>query len=225
MNAIARNGPVRRVQLGEIAELRGGFVPSAAEATERARLEEEIRLRPESADVAVDPWGSRGLMPRAIGADGEIAWGDVVVMLTVRNADRFLIRERDVLLPLRSQSLLVAVAIDVPFGVLAVGQWAIITPNPNVCIPDYLAWYLNHPQTRARLMGAMTGTSLQFLTLRTVRDFEVELPSLTLQRRIGRVATLTRRAAKLERDLTNARRTLVDAATMDALVSASNTPH
>jgi hypothetical protein len=146
-------------------------------------------------------------------------------MLTVRNADRFLIREGDVLLPLRSQSLLVAVATEVPTGVLAVGQWAVITPHIDVCTPEYLAWYLNHPQTRARLVGAMTGTSLQFLTLRTVRDFEIDLPPLPLQQRIGRVASLTRRAAQLERNLTTARRTLSDALTMDALTRASEITH
>lgn len=164
-------------------------------------------------------------MPRALGADGSIAWQDVVTMLAVRNQDRFAIRDGDVLLPLRSQSMQAVVARNCTPGVIAVGQWAIITPIAERSTSDYLAWYLNHPTTRAKLVGAMIGTSLQFLTLRAVRDFEIEVPPMALQQRIGCVAALSMRVSHLERALDAARRTLTDALTMDALNCASANTH
>jgi len=101
--------------------------------------------------------------------------------------------------------------------VLATGQWALIAPDPVQVDAAYLAWYLNHPQTRARLTGAMVGTSLQFLTLATVRDFEVELPDLSTQQRIGHVAELTTWIAQLEKRLAAERQQLTDAVAMAVL--------
>jgi len=63
----------------------------------------------------------------------------------------------------------------------------------------------------------MVGTSLQFLTLATVRDFEVELPDLSTQQRIGHVAELTTWIAQLEKRLAAERQQLTDAVAMAVL--------
>jgi hypothetical protein len=212
---------VRRVPLGDIATLRSGYVPSAAEARERKRQEDEERRRPGALTLkGTEPTRTLGLQPSAIQPDGTVAWGEVVTLLPVRGAERYEIREGELLLPLRSQRIQSVVARDVPNGVLAIGQWALIGPDPDQADAEYLVWYLNHPQTRARLAGTMVGTSLQFLTVTTVRDFEVKLPNLATQRRIGRIAQLTARVSRLERRLADERQQLADAVAMAALHAA-----
>ena len=212
----------RRVRLADVADIRGGFVPSALEARERRRREDEERGR---LSLAGPPSGvsdrDLGLQPSAIRADGSIAWEELVAILPVRGADRYAIREGELLLPLRSQRIQAVVAEGVPDCVLATGQWALVAPDPTHADARYLAWYLNHPRTRARLAGTMVGTSLQFLTVATVRDFEVELPDLATQRRIGRVAELTARVARLERRLADERQQLADALAMVTLEQAA----
>lgn len=210
--------PVRRAPLGDVVALRGGFVPSATEARERKRQEDEERRRPSA--LGPDSAGlprDLGLQPSALRPDGTIAWEELVTLLPVRGAARYAVREGELLLPLRSLRIQTVVARDVPAGVLAVGQWALLAPDPAQADPDYLAWYLNHPRTRARLVGTMVGTSLQFLTLGTLRDFEVELPELATQRHIGRAAALTAYVSRLERRLADARQQLADGVLMAAL--------
>lgn len=224
---MARSRPpagVRRTSLGEIATLRSGFVPSAAEARERKRQEDEERRRPPAPGRdGAGPQRALGLQPSSVQPDGTIDWGELVTLLPVRGAERYTVREGELLLPLRSQRIQTVVARGVPDGVLATGHWALIAPDPALADADYLAWYLNHPRNRARLAGTMVGTSLQFLTLGTVRYFEVELPDLEMQRRIGRVAALTARIGQLERRLADARQQYADALAMTLLDHASGT--
>jgi hypothetical protein len=67
----------------------------------------------------------------------------------------------------------------------------------------------------------MVGTSLQFLTIATVRDFEVELPDLSTQRRIGHFTTLTAEVGRLERRLADARQQFADALALAVLHRSS----
>lgn len=195
-------------------------MPSATEARERARIEDEVRLRPEQSELIamVDaPIWDKAIQPNAIDEDGDLDWGNAVVILRVKSRERYAIREGDVLMPLRSQRIRAVVATEVPRGIIASGSWALITPDKDRLRADYLAWYLNHPRTRARLAAAMTGSSLQFLTMSAVHDFEIDLPSPEVQRRIGRAATQLSRVAQLERRLTRTRQQLLDAAAIEAI--------
>lgn len=200
-----------RVRIAEIATLRGGFVPSATESRARKRQEEELSNDDVGAAKSV------ALQPSALRADGTIAWEDVVAVPQVRTPERYLIRDGDLLLPLRSIRIQAIVARDVPPGVIAMGTFVLLTANYGVADIDYLAWYLNQPETRRRLAGTMMGTSLQFLTVRSVGDFEVDLPDLDTQRRIGRVAKLSHRISLLEARLYSTRQQLFDALGMTAV--------
>lgn len=214
----------RRVRLSDVAAVRGGFVPSAVDARERRRREDEEerqrreeergRLRRSSSAEGDGPLRVPSLQPSAIKPDGTVAWSELAAILPVRDEERYAIREGELLLPLRSQRVQAVIAQGVPGLVLAVGQWALIAPDPQEADAAYLAWYLNHPRTRARLEATMVGTSLQFLTVSTVRDFEVELPDLTTQRLISRAVGVTARVNELEQRLAAARLQLVDALAM-----------
>jgi hypothetical protein len=194
----------QRMTLSDAAQIRGGYIAPTA----RTPLPEEPRVRIlQASDVT--PGGSidwEGL--RSIGLAGTI--------------DRYAVLEGDVLLPLRSVRFSAVVARRVPSGVIASGHWALLTPEPQTTDADFLAWYLNHPATSARLGRLAQGTKIQFLSISTLRDFEVELPPLATQRKIARLQTLHARVHGLERQLADARTQLIDALTMDALHRAAD---
>jgi hypothetical protein len=193
--------------LAEIASIRGGL-PS-------------VEILPAGRDQATKPGAYRVLQSRDLAQDGSVAWTSLPLANAGRNPERFLIYEGDVLLPLRSSRPRALVARGVPEDVMAVGQWALITPNAGVLEPDYLAWFLNHPVTAARLGRVMKGGTLPFLPLADIRAFEISVPALETQRRIVRVDALHARLSLLERELADARTRLVDAATMNALHHAA----
>lgn len=196
----------RRLPLAALGPIRSGYVlPHLGEKKRRA--------------LPGAPW--LALQARDVAPDGTIAWGALSRVEPIFDPSRYQVREGDVLIPLRSARPTAVVARHVPPDVIAVGHWAVISPEPTVADPDYLVWYINHPATAARLNWLMRGTSLRFLSIGALRDFEVELPSLDLQRRIVRVHTLARRVTDLERQLAAVREQLLHSLTYAALRRAA----
>src|SRR5258705_8665867 len=133
------------------------------------------------------PGRLRALQSRDLAGDGTIHWDALGYSRPVRDGERYLVNEGDVLLPLRSVRTRALVARGVSPGIIAAGQWALITPHTGVAESDYLAWFLNHPATAARLSRVVQGGTLPFLSLAAVRAFEIPVPPLETQRRIARI--------------------------------------
>ena len=62
-------------------------------------------------------------------------------------------------------------------------QFLILMPNQNV-LPEYLCWYLNQPNVQYELRKESQGSKMPMLSVSTVSQFEVEVPSLDIQQRI-----------------------------------------
>ena len=62
-------------------------------------------------------------------------------------------------------------------------QFLILMPNQNV-LPEYLCWYLNQPHVQYELRKESQGSKMPMLSVSTVSQFEVEVPSLDIQQRI-----------------------------------------
>lgn len=189
----------RRITLDGVGAVRGGYVASKATAD-----------HPKANYV-------RALQAADVADDGAIDWDALRFVAAISDAGRYGIKDGDVLLPLRSSRTTAVVVRQVPPGVIAVGHWAIVSPDSAMVDAEFLAWYLNHPATAPRLAGLMRGTKLQFLSLTDLRSFEVELPSLAVQHSIARVHALNERISDLEQELVAARKQFVDTVTMEAL--------
>jgi hypothetical protein len=191
----------RSLRLADIALVRGGYIG------------------PSAVSDAAGPSPLRALQSRDVAADGTVNWGALKHSNPSRDAARYAINDGDVLLALRSAKPHAIVARQVPPGVIAAGQWAVITPRQGVLDPDFTAWFLNHPATAARLNRLVQGGTLPFLSLVAVRDFDIVLPPFEVQRRVSRIAVLHTRLGRLERELADARTRLIDGATISAVES------
>lgn len=56
--------------------------------------------------------------------------------------------------------------------------------DKNVVLPEYVAWYLNHPRTQKFLLGSMKGTSLLSITKDDIGNLEIPVPSVQRQQKI-----------------------------------------
>ena len=189
--------------LKDVASVRGGYVGSSAITTDRS------------------PGGIRALLARDVGAGSSVDWESLGYADPPGGGDQFRIRNGDVLYPLRSARPRAFVVRNAPPDVIAAGQWALITPHPDRLRPDYLSWFLNHRASAAAFERLMQRGTLPFISLVSLRDVEVEVPPLAVQDRIIRVTKLHQRVAALESELARLRVTLIDAATLSALRSAS----
>lgn len=193
----------KRVRLHDLGEVRGGHVATAG------------------ATGAQSAATRRGLQIGDLTDAGVVEWTSLRQVVPAVADERFTIREGDVLVPLRSSRVSAFVARGVPPRTIAVGHWAIITTTADV-LPEYLAWYLAHPATTRVIRAMVVGSSLPFVPLSALREMEVEVPGLTVQKRIVRVQALHRRRQELEQRLAQARQRQINAVTQAALAGAAH---
>ncbi len=175
--------------LEQLAQIRTGFVPR---------------------QLVADPFGAyRGLQVRDLSNDSGPDWSRLITPRVGPDASRYELRDGDLVVNLRG-TLRAWRINDPPERVIVVGQLAIVTPQAGVLDPDYLCWRLNHPTTHAAFRMVTKGTSLSFVSMSDLRRLEIELPAWPTQQAIGRAAALARSEQRLQQQLSDARRRLVD---------------
>jgi restriction endonuclease S subunit len=89
-------------------------------------------------------------------------------------------------------------------------------------LPDYLAWWLNHPVSQDRLVSKVArGQYIPFVSKADLLAFLVPVPSLEVQRQIIEVDRLRRQERALQEQLDTLTQQLVDDVTFAA---ADRTP-
>lgn len=83
-------------------------------------------------------------------------------------------------------------------GKVIPSNFAFIELDVNKAEPAYFSWYFNeHSNTEKQLQIAMQGTIIRALSVQMLRELEIVLPPLDVQRAIGKVYELKRRKEKL----------------------------
>lgn len=163
----------------------------------------------------------RSLQVGDLAPDGSVAWQTLRKVVPAGSWKRSVIKDGDVLIPLRSTKITAIVARDVPPQTIALGHWAIITTGPTI-LPEYLAWYLAHPMTARQWRLAEVGSNLAFVPLSAVRELVIDVPASDIQRRIVAVDALHHRLGELEQQLADTRNQYIHQITRAALDRAAN---
>jgi restriction endonuclease S subunit len=77
-------------------------------------------------------------------------------------------------------------------------------------LPEYLVWYLNNPETQARLKHNAIGSSIVSISKSTLADLEITIPPLDVQRRILEIARLSTTEHNLRLKIADLRRLQVE---------------
>ena len=138
--------------------------------------------------------------------------GTIVLRSEGGKYEKHLLQEGDVLFQSRGSRHPVAVVEGGVRGMAATGL-LVIRPDHRRVMPSYLAWWLNHPQSQAKLTGVARGTYIPFISKGELDAFLVALPPLAVQARIVEVDRLRRVEQGLEAQLEQLNQQLVHAAT------------
>jgi restriction endonuclease S subunit len=126
--------------------------------------------------------------------------------------DRYLLSTGDVLFQSRGSRHPVAVVRDGMHGIAALGLH-VIRPNKKHIRPEYLAWFMNHPKTQAKLKDTARGSYIPFVAKGDLAAFSIPIPSLEVQDRIGGIDHLRRQERQLVSRLNKLLQEQTDAAT------------
>ncbi len=87
-------------------------------------------------------------------------------------------------------------------------QFSVLRTKTDVCLPEYLRWYLNRPETQSYFKRVQCGTSIRMLTNENIGRYEVVLPDLSVQEKIIKFNRLAETELNLLERLKNKRREL-----------------
>lgn len=76
-------------------------------------------------------------------------------------------------------------------------------------IPEYLAWFLNHPETQKYLKSFARGSSMPSISKSVLSELEVPIPDISKQRIILKISNLRRIERKLIREIDGLREDLL----------------
>lgn len=168
----------------------------------------------EGGDVAV-------IQMRDINADnaeGLPTSGAIMVRNVGGKYDRHLIGDGDLLFQSRGSRHPVQV-IRVGGPAIAGSGLHLIRVTSASIVPEYLAWWLNHPTSQSRLVTDVArGTYIPFVSKGDLERFQVPVPPVEVQKRVVAVDRLRRRERELRQRLDALSQQLVDSATLRAAV-------
>lgn len=147
--------------------------------------------------------------------EGVSASGTIVLRSEDGKYEKHLLQEGDLLFQSRGSRHPVAVVEGGVRGIAATGL-LVLKPDHRRVMPSYLAWWLNHPQSQAKLTGVARGTYIPFISKGELDAFLVPLPALAVQAQIVDVDRLQRLEQKLGAQLEQLNQQFVDAATWTA---------
>ena len=96
-----------------------------------------------------------------------------------------------------------------------------VKPESQV-IPTYLAWYLNLPQTQARLRTSRAGSNIPFIPIEELERLPVRVPSIELQNHLVNLSQLNVEEQRLMTQIQEKRRELM-AGVMQCLLTNQTT--
>jgi restriction endonuclease S subunit len=155
------------------------------------------------------------------GAEGVSGAGTITLRNDGGKYERYLLHEGDLLFQSRGSRHPVAVVSAGIRGIAASGLHT-IRPHRGRVLPEYLAWWLNHPVSQDTLISKVArGQYIPFVSKADLLAFLVPVPSLAVQERIVAVDRLHRQERALRKRLETLTEQLVDDVTFAA---ADRTP-
>jgi restriction endonuclease S subunit len=103
----------------------------------------------------------------------------------------------DLLLPSRGDYSFAVIVKSKPKTLIAGGYFYILKVNKQELNPTYLCWFLNSRRFQGRLSVHKRGTSMPSLERSGVKNIQIPVPSLAVQKMIAEVYRLSREEVRL----------------------------
>ncbi|MCE5322422.1 restriction endonuclease subunit S [bacterium] len=164
-----------------------------------------------------DPRGTHKVIQlKDIGNDYKLDTSDLYKIIPEREPDRYLVTCGDVLFLSRGRYH-VSVVIDEQLSdTIAVGTFYILRVKSSHVLPEYMAWYINQPQTQAELKTKAQATNIPLITIAAFRDLEIDIPPLSIQHSIVELTRLVSKEQSLLAKLAKKRELLTSVICMMA---------
>ncbi|MBW2036389.1 MAG: restriction endonuclease subunit S [Deltaproteobacteria bacterium] len=134
-----------------------------------------------------------------------------------RKPETYSVRKGDVLFQARGVVHFAYCIEDDLKDTLAAGSFYILrTKNENL-LPQYLAWWLNQSKAQAYFQSQARGAGMSFISKSTLSRLQVQIPPLSVQKKVVKMVTLAKHEQFLLDRLSKLRSRLVKAVCIKAI--------
>lgn len=95
----------------------------------------------------------------------------------------------------------------------------VLTVNTEMVLPEYLAWFLNHPQTLRQFEHKKSTRRMPSINIKELSQIEVIIPSLEMQRNIVQLKELSKKKIDLHQELITLEKEYIQAITYKKIIN------
>lgn len=120
-------------------------------------------------------------------------------------SEKHLLRPGDVLFAAKGTKNFAAVYENQNTVAVASTSFFVIRLTDNNVLPEFLAWFLNHPATQKMLKGQALGTSIASISKAVLEELEITVPDNKKQKLILTIYQLRNTEKRLKQQIENLR--------------------
>ena len=121
-------------------------------------------------------------------------------------SDKHILRHGDILFAAKGTKNFAAVYEQHNLTAVASTSFFVLRLTDKNVLPEYLAWFLNHPNTLTLLKTQATGTSIPSISKSVLESLEIKIPDAETQQTILKIANLRKQEKNLKQQI----ETLID---------------
>jgi Type I restriction modification DNA specificity domain len=142
------------------------------------------------------------LQARHFDQDGKLTADLLPELEATKSVARHLLVPGDLLFCARgSRNFATVMPTDMPPAVASTSFMILRTEKKDFAKPDFIAWWLNLPTTKAKLSAKAQGTAIASIDKTALLELEINLPSLEKQQTIVNIDRLAKRAKQISAKL------------------------
>lgn len=93
---------------------------------------------------------------------------------------------------------------------IASSNFIVIRPDKNLIIPEYLAWYMNHPSNMKNLQNEARGSAIPSLTMDTLQKVAIDIPPIYTQKLILQIDALRKEEVEIRQRITDLKNSYIE---------------
>jgi restriction endonuclease S subunit len=119
--------------------------------------------------------------------------------------ERHLLKKGDVLFLAKGSRNFAAAFINIDNMCVASTSFFVIRLKNDNILPEYLAWYLNHPNTLKILKAQAIGTSMASISKPVLQDLEISVPDVKTQKAVMHITYLRKKEKQIKQQIESLR--------------------
>ena len=132
-------------------------------------------------------------------------------------SEKHLLKDGDVLFAAKGTKNFAAVYENQNPAAVASTSFFVLRPTDKIILTEYLAWFLNHPNTQNILKDNARGTAIPSIRKTVLENLEISIPTIEKQRVVIQLSALSKKEKELRMAILQKRKQLIEQQIINAI--------